>query len=192
MATKKKVTGKKSAKKKAPGKKKAAAKKAVSTPAVTPMTLWDRSPLADLHNEISKVFERFSEGFAWPWTGLEPLKDLGFPRVPLAPKVDISESKGSYKLTAELPGLDEKDIEISVTGRMLSIRGEKREERDVDEKDYHLTERSYGSFRRSFTLPEGVDPEQIDASFKKGVLTISLPKSAEAKSKQRKISVKGK
>jgi HSP20 family protein len=192
MAAKKKVTAKKSAKKKTPGKKKSVAKKAVSKPSAGPMALWDQSALGELQKEISKVFQRFSEGFTWPWTGFEPLRDLGFPRAPLSPKVDISESKGGYKLTAELPGLDEKDIEIAVTGRMLSIKGEKRQERDIDEKDYHVTERSYGSFRRSFTLPEGVDPEKIDASFKKGVLTVSLPKSAEAKSKQRKISVKGK
>ncbi len=190
MATKKKVTAKKSAKKKAPAKKAAPAKAPARKPAGLP-GIWDRGPLAELHEEISKVFDRFSHGFGWPWAGTEPLKDLGFPRLAISPRVDISESKSGYKLTAELPGLNEKDIDISVTGRMLSIRGEKREERDVDEKDYHLSERSYGAFRRSFTLPEGVDAEKIDASFDKGVLTVTLPKSAEAKSKQRKISVKG-
>jgi HSP20 family protein len=193
MAKKEKVTAKKSAKKKAPAKKKTTAKKkAAAKPSATPATVWEQTPLAELQNEISKVFDRFSHGFTWPWPTFEPLKGLGIPRAALSPKVDISEGKSGYKLTAELPGLDEKYIDISVTGRMLSIKGEKREERDVDEKDYHLSERSYGAFRRTFTLPEGVDPDKIDASFKKGVLTVSLPKSAEAKSKQRKISVEGK
>lgn len=193
MATKRKATAKKSKKKKAPAEKKVAArKKAAGKPAVSPTTVWEHGPLAELQSEISKVFDRFSQGFTWPWPSFEPLKGLSIPRAAVSPKVDISEGKSGYTLTAELPGLDEKDIDIAVTGRTLSLKGEKREERDVDEKDYHLSERSYGAFRRTFTIPEGVDPDKIEASFKKGVLTISLPKSAEAKSKQRKISVGGK
>jgi HSP20 family protein len=184
MATKKKVPVKKSTKKRAPRKKEA------SKPPATPAPISGGSLLTELHDEISNVFERFSEGFPWSWPSTRALKEFGFPGALASPKVDFSESDDAYEVTTELPGLDENDIEVSVTDHMLSIKGEKRDERDVEEKDFHLSERSYGAFRRSFTLPEGVDTGKADAAFEKGVLTIHLPKTREVTSKRRKITVK--
>lgn len=186
MATKKKVPVKKSAKKKASEKSKG---KKAPAPAV-PASISSTGLLSELHDEITRLFERFSGGFPWSWPSTRPAHEVGFPMALMSPKVDLSEGDDAYEVTAELPGLDEKDIDVSITDRMLSIKGEKRDERDVDEKDYHLTERSYGAFRRSFTLPEDVDTDKTAATFKKGVLTIHLPKTRAAKSKRRKVTVK--
>ena len=106
------------------------------------------------------------------------------------PAVDVTEKEKAYEITAELPGLAEKDVEVKVANGALTIKGEKREEKEEKEKDYYLSERRYGSFSRSFRLPEGVDADRIEASFAKGVLTISLPKTAEAQSKEKKIEIK--
>ena len=106
------------------------------------------------------------------------------------PAVDIAESEKAYEITAELPGMDEKNIEVKVTDGSLTIKGEKQEEKEEKEKDYYLQERRYGSFERSFELPESVDPDKIEASFKKGVLTVTLPKKAEAQKPAKKIEVK--
>ena len=106
------------------------------------------------------------------------------------PAVDVAESEKSYEIKAELPGMDEKDIEVKVTDGSLTIKGEKQEEREEKERDYYLQERRYGSFERSFELPESVDPDRIEASFKKGVLTVTLPKKAEAQKPAKKIEVK--
>lgn len=106
-----------------------------------------------------------------------------------SPKVDVGEGKDAYEMSAELPGLDENDIEVPLANGSLVLKGEQRDERDTKEKDYHVTERSYGMFKRTFRIPEGVDKES-QRHFKKGLLSIKLPKTAEAKSKQRRISVK--
>jgi HSP20 family protein len=105
-------------------------------------------------------------------------------------KVDISETDSAYEISAELPGIDEKDIDLDLSEGMLTLRAEKREEREEEKKNYHLTERSFGSVRRSFRVPDGVDVGKIKAEFSKGVLNVRLPKSKEAKSKQRRIPVK--
>ena len=106
------------------------------------------------------------------------------------PAVDIAESEKGYEIKAELPGMDEKAIEVKVTDGSLTIKGEKQEEKEEKERDYYLQERRYGSFERSFELPESVDPDRIEASFKKGVLTVILPKKAEAQKPAKKIEVK--
>jgi HSP20 family protein len=108
----------------------------------------------------------------------------------MAPAMDIAEKDKAYQVTAELPGLDEKDIDVTVSDNVLTIKGEKKEEKEEKEKNYYLSERRYGAFQRSFDLPSGVDTAKIEAQFAKGVLTITLPKSAEAQKKQRKIDVK--
>ena len=90
----------------------------------------------------------------------------------------------------ELPGLDEKNVEIKLSNHTLTIKGEKKEEKEEKDKDYYLSERRYGSFQRSFQVPEGVDTGKIDASFSKGVLTVKLPKTAEAQKAEKKITVK--
>ena len=104
------------------------------------------------------------------------------------PSVDVGETDKAFEITAELPGMDEDDIEVTLTDAGLTIKGEKKSEREETEKDYHRLERSFGSFQRFFAVPEEVDAAKIDARFKKGVLTVTLPKTAKAKA--RKIKVK--
>jgi len=107
-----------------------------------------------------------------------------------APAVDMTESDKAYEVTAELPGMDEKDIEVKVVDGNLMIKGEKQQEKEEKQKDYYLHERRFGSFERRFQVPEGVDADKIEASFKKGVLTVTLPKKLEAQKPAKKIEVK--
>jgi len=110
----------------------------------------------------------------------------------LAPKIDIAESKDAIDLAAELPGVDEKDVDVTLADGMLTIRGEKKSERDETdkEKNWHVVERSYGSFSRTISLPFDPDPAKVEAKFDKGVLHIHLPKPAEVAKKQQKIEIK--
>jgi HSP20 family protein len=106
------------------------------------------------------------------------------------PAVDIAEGEKAYEITAELPGMDEKNIEVKIANGTLTIKGEKQEEKEEKKKDFYLHERHFGSFERGFTMPDGVDPDKIEASFKKGVLTVTLPKKPEAQKPAKKIEVK--
>jgi HSP20 family protein len=106
------------------------------------------------------------------------------------PAIDVTEDADAYTLTAELPGMAESDIEVALTDDMLTIKGEKKEGKETKDKNYYLSERNYGVFRRSFALPDGVDRDAIGAEFAKGVLTVKLPKAAEAKAEPKKIAVK--
>ena len=106
------------------------------------------------------------------------------------PTADVVEGEKDYKITAELPGMSEKDIEIALAGDVLTLKGEKKEEHEEKGQNRYVSERRYGSFQRSFALPEDADPEKIEAAFKNGVLTVTLPKRPEAQAKQRKIEVK--
>ncbi|MCK5554386.1 MAG: Hsp20/alpha crystallin family protein, partial [Deltaproteobacteria bacterium] len=94
-----------------------------------------------------------------------------------APSLEMSETKDNFVVKAEVPGIDAKDIDISLTGDVLTIKGEKRQEKKEKEEDYHLVERSYGSFSRSVRLPAEVESDRIKASYKNGILNITLPKS---------------
>jgi HSP20 family protein len=106
------------------------------------------------------------------------------------PAVDVAETDQAYEIKAELPGLDEKNIEVKVANGVLSIKGEKQEEKEEREKDYYRRERSFGSFERSFQLPDDIEADKIEATFKNGVLSVTLPKSAEARQQAKKIEVK--
>ncbi|WP_349569546.1 Hsp20/alpha crystallin family protein [Azotobacter salinestris] len=106
------------------------------------------------------------------------------------PAVDINDKGAAYEISAELPGMDEKDIEIRLSSGCLTIRGEKKEEHEDKKKDAYVAERYYGSFQRSFALPPEVDADRIEAHFNKGVLTLSLPKKAEALSAEKTIQIK--
>ncbi|WP_430318372.1 Hsp20/alpha crystallin family protein [Pseudomonas nitroreducens] len=106
------------------------------------------------------------------------------------PAVDVSEQAKEFRINAELPGMDEKDIEIKLANGCLIIKGEKKEEKDEARKEYHISERRYGSFERVFRLPREVDPEKIQAQFSKGVLQVHLPKRAEAIHPEKIIPVK--
>jgi HSP20 family protein len=107
-----------------------------------------------------------------------------------APAVDITETKDAWLVKAELPGLDEADVEVALCGDQLTLSGEKHEEHETADATCCVSERRYGRFSRSFAVPEGVDREAISASFRKGVLTITLPKREEAKAEPRRIAVK--
>ena len=99
------------------------------------------------------------------------------------PSVDVSETDDKIVVKAEIPGMDSKDIDISLSGDILTIKGEKKSEREEKEENYHLVERSYGTFARSLRLPVGVEADKIEASYKQGVLTVTCPKKEEVKAK---------
>ena len=147
-----------------------------------------------LRDEIDRFFQNVDRGF-WGVPLTRPLLDIEplFPRkavVDLLPAVDVAENDKQYEITAELPGMDEKDIEVKLSNGMLTIKGEKNEEKEEREKGYYLSERRYGSFQRSFQVPDGVDADNIEASVKKGVLTVTLPKTPEAQKAEKKIAIK--
>ncbi len=150
-------------------------------------------PFEGLRQEIDRLFDDFGLGFRWPFRrslfAAEPLFRRPL-RWPTAPAVDIAEGEKAYEITAELPGMDEKNIEVKVAEGCLTITGQKQEEKEEKKKDYYLQERHFGSFQRSFEVPDSVDPNKIEASFKKGVLTVTLPKKPEAQKAARKIDVK--
>ncbi|WP_028002911.1 Hsp20/alpha crystallin family protein [Sinorhizobium arboris] len=108
----------------------------------------------------------------------------------MSPVVDCVDAEQEYKITAEMPGMDANEVEVKVANGMLTISGEKKEEKEEREKDRFLSERRYGAFQRSFRLPPGVDADKIDAVFAKGVLTVRLPKTDEALSSEKKIAIK--
>lgn len=105
------------------------------------------------------------------------------------PSVDVTEAGDQYLIHAEIPGMSKKDIKITLEGDVLTIAGEKKLDREKKDRTYHLVERAYGQFSRSFTLPHKVDGENIKASFKDGVLEITVPKAPEAKSREIEIKV---
>jgi HSP20 family protein len=153
-------------------------------------------PLSTLRDDIDRAFERMFHD--WPrFSGLMPRDLFGNGEIfgsaaDAAPHVDVSEDDDAYEITADLPGVEEKDIEVTLKENLLTLRGEQKMEREEKKKDYHMTERRHGSFERSFRLPDNVDAEKIKAAFDKGVLTLTLPKSAKAKATERKIAIKGK
>ena len=106
------------------------------------------------------------------------------------PRMNIEDTGNEIRVTAELPGVSEDDVQITLDDDMLIIAGEKRDEREVDERDVRLVERVFGQFRRAIQLPFSPNPDQVDASFRDGVLTITVPKNAEQRSKQQRIQVK--
>lgn len=141
-----------------------------------------RSPVFSPWTELEDMTNRLNRLFSEPTAG-EATR-----RVVWSPAVNVEETKEELRLTAELPGMSIDDIEIEVENNVLSLRGEKREEEEKEDRKYHVWERCYGSFERSFTLPRTVKPDQISAQFKDGILHIQMPKAPEAKS--RKISIK--
>ncbi len=146
-----------------------------------------------LRGEMQRWFDQF-------WNRRFPLLPRAFDVGPLwrqwpslgiaSPAVDFNEDEKAYLITVELPGMKEQDIDVSLSGDTLTIKGEKREEKEEKAKNYYLSERRYGSFQRSFTLSASVDRDKIEASFAAGVLKITLPKTAEALQQQKKIEVK--
>ena len=162
--------------------------------AAVPSTAQGWVPFLSLRREMDRLFDDFGRGF-----GQFPTRSSVFDVEPIwgremtweaAPAVDIAESEKAFELTAELPGMDEKNIEVKVANGNLIIKGEKQEDKEEKKKDYYMRERNFGSFERRFEMPEGVDADKIEASFKKGVLTLTLPKNLEAQKPAKKIEVK--
>ena len=151
-------------------------------PLLTPWrTRGDLHPFASLQDEVGRALERLMKG---------EVDFGGLLRRNWEPALDVSETDDDVIVKAEVPGIDPKDLDIRVTGDVLTIKGEKHEEKEEKTKEVHRVERSYGAFTRSIDLPEAVDAEKIKAECRGGVLTITLPKKPEAKSHRIKIEVK--
>ena len=137
-------------------------------------------PLLSLHREVNRLFDDVFRGFGVPSIG-------GFDRSPAWPSLELGETDKEVRITAELPGLDEKDVDITVEEGVLTLRGEKKSE--VEDKDRGYTERSYGRFERRIGLPRGIVQDKASATFKNGLLTVTLPKSEAANENIRRIPV---
>jgi HSP20 family protein len=141
-------------------------------------------PFHVLRSEMDQLFDSFlRRGFPVP-------RLLGEEHQTLEPHIDVKENESAIVIEAELPGLDEKAVDLTLQDGVLTISGEKTFERKEEKDDYHLTERRYGSFRRALRLPETVDEDRVEALFEKGVLKVTLPKKPEAVRQQKKITIK--
>jgi HSP20 family protein len=151
-------------------------------------------PLARLRSDMERMFEDFfssvSSSIGGRRADVEPFRTVEQMFTGSAPPVDLVEKENAYEMSVELPGLDENDVRLSLKEDVLTLSGEKKEQTEEKKQGYHFSERRFGSFRRSFRLPEDVDQDKIAASFKKGVLTINLPKNPEAARGEKKIEVK--
>ncbi len=170
-------------------------------------TMGELHPLQTLRDEIDSLFDSVLAGF--PTMRLtRPSFDMDQWREPfrdpfrrfestfgalskLSPRADLKETDKAITITAELPGVAEGDIDVSVSDGQITISAHKKEETRKDDENYHLSERHYGSVKRTFTLPDGADPDKAKAGFKDGVLSIEVPKKALPKSKAKKIPIKG-
>ena len=132
----------------------------------------EENPFAMMQREMNRVFDSFGRNWG---LGAFPEFTGSF-----MPRLDVTEDAKAVTVTAELPGLSEKEIDLSLSGDTLTIRGEKKEEKEDKNRNYYYSERSYGTFMRSIPLPRQVETDKVSASFKKGVLTITLPKTAAA------------
>jgi HSP20 family protein len=139
-------------------------------------------PLLSLHREVNRLFDDVFRGFGVP-SFAGPDRNLGWPQLELA------ETDKEFRVTAELPGLDEKDVDIHVEEGVLTIRGEKKAE--VEDKERGYSERSYGRFERRIGLPRDIERDKASATFKKGVLTVTLPRSEAANENVRRIPIHG-
>ena len=133
-------------------------------------------PFLSLQREIDRLFDDFTRGFS-------TLSMMPAPGGKLMPVTDVTETDKEIEISAELPGLEEKDVQINLSNNVLSIKGEKKAEKERKEIDFRMVERSYGAFERTIELPEGVNPDSIKATIAKGVLTVTVPKPAPAQAK---------
>lgn len=165
--------------------------KRTEAPPVAPRDWW---PFESLRHEVERVFDEFYRG---PWR--LPFTRTAFDVGPVwpgeaiwgaAPAVDIVERVQDYVITAEMPGVPASNVDVRLSNERLSIKGEKMAKTENDRKGVHISERRYGSFQRTFRIPEGVDRSKIEANFANGVLTVTLPKTAEALKNERTIEVK--
>lgn len=156
----------------------------------------DWRPFEALRREIDRLFQDLETGkpIVRPPFGRNIFDFESFSRSDVTwgaiPAVDVVEKDTHFEITAELPGVDVQDIEVNVTSDTLRIKGEKSEGKEEEKKDYHVSERRYGAFQRTFRFPEYVDADKIEASFMGGVLTLRLPKTADAQPPGKKIPIK--
>lgn len=141
--------------------------------------------MESLHREMDKLFDNMSIRH-----DRKSLISREWGRELLMPDIDQTEDDKAFHMSIELPGMDEKDVDITLSGRLLTIRGEKKQEEKEQGKDFYRRERTFGSFRRTLELPGEVDESKIEASFKRGVLKIELPRTKEAQNKIKHIAVK--
>ena len=144
-------------------------------------------PFEMLHQQMNHLFDDFFQDFEGAqWPELWPRDRRGWE---VSPKFDVSETNEEVCVTAELPGVDEKDVEVILDDNVLTVKGEKKEEREEKNRNSYMSERVYGQFQRTLPLPEGIDPDRVKAQFKKGVMTIHIPKKEEAVSNRKRIAV---
>ena len=172
--------------------------KGVETPAAAGSPF---APLVDLRERMDRLFDDVMGKWDQPWGQTLPgpqfapeaFRGLWAAASPAAGavevKFDVADSEQAVEITAELPGLTEDEIDLTLADGVLTIKGEKKIEREEKKKDYFLTERQFGAFRRAFRVPETVDDSKISASFENGVLQVALPKRPDVKAKQKKIAI---
>jgi HSP20 family protein len=137
------------------------------------------APLDFIRREMDRLFDQASHNgglSAWPRGGAMP-------------DIDVAETDKEIQVTAELPGVDVKDVDVTLANGMLSIKGEKRSERDERNAEFHVIERNFGAFERRIGVPEGCDPAQVKAEFTNGVLRVTIPKPASAQAAAQKIEI---
>ena len=149
-----------------------------------PLRREEDNPFFSLQREVDRIFDRFSRGFGGGELVEREEALRGF-----IPSVDVSETDKEIHVTAELPGMDEKDLDITLSGNNLIIRGEKKSEKEEKGEQFYRKESAYGAFHRTIPLPVEVETERIEAKFNKGVLEIRIPKSPEAQKAKKKISI---
>jgi HSP20 family protein len=144
-------------------------------------------PFQAFRGEMDRLFDDFLGGELPTFSNLRP----SFPAAQvLTPALDVKETEKELVVKADLPGIDEKDVQLTLQDGVLTMRGEKKSERKDERDNYHLVERSYGSFQRSIRLPDTINEDKIDARFDKGVLTVTLPKRPEMVKAEKKIAIK--
>lgn len=143
------------------------------------ITRWDPfRDLVQLQDRVNRLFQESATG-----------RQEGLDTTAFVPPVDIYEDEHSIVLKVEVPGIDQKDLDVRIENNTITIRGERKFEKETKEENYHRVERRYGSFQRSFGLPNTVNPEQVTANYENGILKVTLGKRAEAKPKQIKVNV---
>jgi HSP20 family protein len=146
-------------------------------------------PSVPLRRQMSRLFDDFFSSPMFPPLSMMPPAPM-LAAVVAAPRIEVSETEKELQVTAELPGIDPKDVEVTLADDVLTIRGEKQAQHEEGkERDFHLTERSYGTFARYLRLPFHADPQKIQAAFKDGVLTLTIPKPEDAQQKVHRIDI---
>ena len=139
-----------------------------------------------MRSEMDRVFHQFERG-GW---GLPTLPVRGFGRETMVPELDVSDDGKQFKIAVDLPGMNEKDVSVTLANGVLTIKGERKSESEEKKESYYMSERRYGAFERQLRLPDTVDESRLEAKFDKGVLRVSAPKKPEAVKAEKKIEIK--